>query len=382
MDNQKNIVPYRIKQARVSRGLSMAELADLIGVSKQAISQYETGKSYPSSYIMNKLSKFLKYSVDFFKKPLPVNTSAESGVFFRSNRTARKKDLNAAGTKIEILREINDYLKTYVDFPEINFPKIEYEDCGIDPVSNEEIENYAMTLRRAWGLGENPIDNLINVIQKNGIVVSSTKLRLKKLDGLSEWYNNTPYIFISTDKETNCRIRFGLAHEVGHLLMHAGNFSPEDILKDVYHQKLEDEAHRFAGAFLLPRNTFSKDIYSTSLDYFIQLKAKWKVSLSAMIKRCETLGLFSPSQIKYLKDQMTRREFWKHEPLDSEMPVERPFAHKQALHLLFDNNIITPYDFVQNIGCFPDELEQYCCLDKGTLHYSKPASVVKLRVIK
>ena len=113
-----------------------------------------------------------------------------------------------------------------------------------------------------------------------------------------------------------------------------------------------------------------------------ELKAKWKVSISAMIKRCETLNIFSYSQIKYLKDQMTRKGYWRHEPLDSEMPIERPFAHKQALSLLFEHNIISPYKFVSDIGCLPEELEEYCCLDKGMLKSSEPVQMVKLRRIK
>ena len=47
MDNERKVIPYRIKQARVSRGLSMVELSELVSVSKQAISQYEKGKKPP-----------------------------------------------------------------------------------------------------------------------------------------------------------------------------------------------------------------------------------------------------------------------------------------------------------------------------------------------
>lgn len=44
MNDERKVIPYRIKQARVSRGLSMVELSELVSVSKQAISQYEMGK--------------------------------------------------------------------------------------------------------------------------------------------------------------------------------------------------------------------------------------------------------------------------------------------------------------------------------------------------
>lgn len=376
---QKEIIPYRINQARLSRGLSTGELADLVGISKQAISQFETGKSKPLDGTLNKLASILKYSPDFFRKPVPATVSMPSGVFFRSNKTAKIKDLKAAEVKIEILREINDYLSKYVTFPDVNIPRIEYDYDPTEPLDTESIETYACYLRQYWQLGVGPISNLMNVVQKNGIVVSSTHFRLGKLDGLSEWYNNTPYILMSRDKDTNCRIRFGIAHELGHLLLHVGNVPQEDLSKEIVHQKLEYEANRFAGAFLLPRDSFSKDVFSTSIDHFIQLKAKWKVSISAMIYRCKALGILSENQIKYLNDQMTQRNYWRHEPLDATMPVERPFAHRQAVNLILDNNIIQASDFVTAIGCLPDELEDYCCLNRGMLSPSACGQIVQLQ---
>ena len=52
MESERKVVPYRIKQARISRGLSMVELSDLVSVSKQEISQYEMGKNAPSKAIL------------------------------------------------------------------------------------------------------------------------------------------------------------------------------------------------------------------------------------------------------------------------------------------------------------------------------------------
>lgn len=375
----KEIVPYRIYQARLSRGLSMSELADLIGVSKQAISQYETGKTKPTEGTLNIIASTLRYSVDFFRKPTPSNNSTASGVFFRSNKTAKQKDLKASEMKIEVLREIDDYLAQYINFPKVELPRVDYDYNGVEPIGNEVIEEYALKLREYWKMGKGPIENLMNLVQRNGVVVSSMKFKADKLDGLSEWYNNTPYIFMSRDKDTNCRIRFGIAHELGHLLMHAGNIPQEDLTKEAIHRKLEDEANRFAGAFLLPEETFCNDVYKTSIDHFIQLKAKWKVSLSAMIMRCKTLNMLTTNQLKYLNDQMTQRKYWRHEPLDNEMPIERPFAHRQAITLLLENNIIEPIDLVNAIGCLPEELEDYCCLDKGTLKQKEPGQIVQLR---
>lgn len=376
---EKKVIPYRIKQARVSRGLSMVELSELVSVSKQAISQYEMGKTAPSKLTLNAIASILKYPVSFFYKPMPSNENASSAIFFRKRKTAKVKALNAAREKIEIFREINNYLEEYVNFPKLDLPKVTYYDEGIDPIDNEQIEEYAMTLRDHWGLGIGPIDNLINVVQRNGIMVSKMKLRLNKLDAFSVWFDNKPFIFLSADKDTNARIRFDLAHELGHLLMHADYYSEEDLKDNAICEKLENEADRFAGAFLLPKKSFSKDVFSTSIDHFIQMKAKWKASIGCMIYRCDTLGILTPNQIKYLKDQMTSRAYWRREPLDKEMPVEKPFAHKQAIALLLDNRIITANQIVEETGCSAEELEEYCYLDKGTLTIKKDSKIIELK---
>lgn len=382
MNDERKVIPYRIKQARVSRGLSMVELSELVSVSKQAISQYEMGKNAPSKAILNSIAMVLRYPISFFYKPVPVKENASSAVFFRSRKTARVKALSAAREKIEIFREINDYLEQYVDFPILNLPKITYEDEGINPIDNEQIEQYALILREYWGLGKGPIDNLISIVQKNGIMVSKMQLRLNKLDAFSVWFDNKPFIFLSSDKDTNVRIRFDIAHELGHLLMHADYYSEEDLKNSAIHEKLENEADRFAGAFLLPKESFSKDVFSTSIDHFIQMKAKWMVSIGCMIYRCDTLGILSSNQIKYLKDQMTTRVYWRKEPLDREMPVEKPFAHKQAILLLLENGIITPGQLVEETGCSAEEIEQYCYLDKGTLTKKSDSKIIALKESK
>lgn len=364
---EKKLIPYRIYQARTSRSMSMVELAEMLGVSKQLVSQYENGKTTPSMGKLNEISNVLKYPISFFYKPLPQNESTSSVVFFRSNKTAKVKSKNAAKEKIEIFREIVDYIGEYVNFPELNFPKVSYEDYGLDPLDNDTIEMYAKTLRKAWNLGNEPIGNLMVEIQKNGIYISKISLRLQKIDAFSVWMNNKPYIFLNDDKNTNARIRFDIAHELGHLLMHADYYGNEDFEKNPIKEKLEDEANRFAGAFLMPKDSFSKDVFSSSIDHFIQLKRKWKTSISSMIYRCDTLGILSDNQIKYLKDQMTKRVFWKKEPLDNEIPIEKPFMCKQAINLLLDNNILTPFQISEDIGCYPDEIEEYCYLEKGTL---------------
>lgn len=374
----KRVIPRRIRQARITRGYTIAELADLIGISKQAVSQFELGKNEPGKANLLNISRVLNYPVSFFYKEYPGVENSDSLVFFRSRRTTTVKNKNAAREKIEIFREIHDYLAEYVEFPELNLPRIEYPDANME-LDENLIEEYAQKLRIHWGLGNGPIPNLMNIAQKNGIMISQMILRIQKIDAFSVWYDGIPYIFLSADKQSNARIRFDIAHELGHLIMHSDIYSEDEFEKNVIKDKLEREADRFAAAFLLPEKTFSRDVISSSLSDYIPLKKKWLVSLGAMIYRVDDLGLLSENQVKYLKDQMTSHMYWQNEPLDKEIPIEKPFACKQAVELLLDNNIINKLQFVDDIGVNAEEIEAYCFLDPGTLKENVPSNVIRLK---
>lgn len=55
----------RIKELRLAVGKSQAELADLIGVNKQTISQYERGVRYPKKENMEALADYFNVSIDY-----------------------------------------------------------------------------------------------------------------------------------------------------------------------------------------------------------------------------------------------------------------------------------------------------------------------------
>lgn len=210
-------------------------------------------------------------------------------------------------------------------------------------------------------------------------MISVMNLNNKKIDAFSVWKDTIPYIFLSSEKYSDVRLRFTLAHELGHLLLHANYINEEEIQSKVISEKIEKEADLFAVALLLPVITFSKDIYSTSIDHFINLKKKWKASIGSMIYRCQDLDLLTENQIKYLKDQMSYNRYWKSEPLDNIISLEQPFAHKQAFDLILDNHIVTEADIIEEIGCEASEIEEYSFLEKGRLTPSNiPDNIIHL----
>lgn len=55
----------RLRQLRKEKGLTQADLAKLLGVSQQAIGNYESGVRQPDSGTMVKLADFFDTSVDY-----------------------------------------------------------------------------------------------------------------------------------------------------------------------------------------------------------------------------------------------------------------------------------------------------------------------------
>ena len=55
-----------LKQLRTARGLSQAELGDMVGLKQATISQYENGSRKPPLPVAKKMSEVLNVSLDDF----------------------------------------------------------------------------------------------------------------------------------------------------------------------------------------------------------------------------------------------------------------------------------------------------------------------------
>lgn len=368
--HNNKIVPARIKEARISRGLSLSQLSEFIGVSSQAISQYELGTSRPSATVLMKLIEILGFPLNYFKKPKGIfcKDCSNSATYFRSMKSTPKKLKYAYEIRIDWIDEIYQFLNQYINFPEINIP--EFKDLLNDRLDYETIEEIALSLRKYWGIEKAPIINLSELLEKNGFVIGNINFSNKKIDAFSRWFNNVPYIVLETDNSSAVRNRFDLAHELGHLILHQ-NIDEDSIRNKNVLDKIEDEANCFAGAFLLPNNSFAEEVMSTSLEHFVILKKRWKVSIQAMIKRCENLNLLTESQVRYLFMQISKKGLRRKEPLDDTLQFENPYLIKQAIKLLIENEVLSPDDIVEEISLNKDEIDCMCFLPKDMLRAKK-----------
>lgn len=369
------IQPEKLVEAREARGYSMNELGKLLGVSRQAIDKYEDGKMSPSPDVLQGYIEKLEFPLIYFQVPILNDDLISTPILHRSLISAS----NMAKAKIKIraqwMKRITDYFYRYFDFPIVSIQKSK----KVGRYSSDEIEYIAEELRVKWGLGMAPIDNMTILLQNNGIFLGKTNIEEEKLDACSTWFGDRPYALVGSDKNTSVRLRFSLAHELGHFILH--NVNSDNLDKDTL-KEIEKEANRFAGAFLLPRKTFGKQIISTSIDYFVQLKQRWGVSIAAMIYRCKDLGIISENQTSYLWRQMAARNMRKNEPLDDSIPIERPTLFRDSFKMLVDSKITNSREILEQICLPPKELAELCNIPLEMLDTTIKPIRPKLQLIK
>lgn len=367
-------IPIRIKQARIYRGMTMEELSKKIDVSKQAISKMELGTLVVSPQTLIKISEAVEFPIQFFTKERIVNQNSEDSVIFFRTKRIPAKISNMWNEKIEVINdEIIGYIKSYFKLPKVNLPDIsDISDDG--NYTQEDIEKIALRLREHWNMGNSPINNLTHIAQKNGIIVIRMSLGELKTDAFSKWKNKIPYVILNSDKNNVFRSRFDLAHEIGHLILHMA------IEDDMYaSDEIENEAHLFASALLLPEETFSEDIYSITLDSLLPLKKKWKVSVNAITRRCLTLNHITNDRYTSLQKQISMRRWRTEEPFDDIFPVETPKLLKECIEVLIDNHIIDRNTLLNNIPLSTNEI---CNVFNLPLNYFEDNIINKYSLIK
>ena len=262
-----------------------------------------------------------------------------------------------------------------MDFPESRFPVL---NLPTDPIelSDDEIDEAAAEVRRFWNMGDGPIANMVLLLENQGAVIARDKLSAETLDGLSEFVaeDKRPYIIVGTDKGSPARWRFDLAHELGHVVLHA-HVRPELLVRAEHFKRIEEQAHRFAGAFLLPLEPFAEDFFSADLDTLVAIKPKWKVSIAMMITRASRAGLIDDSTARRLWINSSRRGWRREEPYDDVMEVEEPRLLRRSFELILQNGTQTAEDVVARLALSLPDVESLAGLTRGFLSDFAPVTL-------
>lgn len=350
-------IPERIREAREARGLTIEGFADQLGVTRQAVAQYETGQISPSGETLAKIIAITALPPAFF---ISQRERARNGMpFWRGLKRMEQHHRRRISRRLEWAHDVTCYVQRFIQVPKVNIPDIEFDAQTDD---TEQIENSAERLRDFWGLGRGPLRNLPLTLEKNGIVLVREAVHCADMDAVSCWQSGRPYLLFSAEVMSGPRSLYNLAHELGHIVLHAG---VEVTTKNI--DRIEKQANRFAGAFLLPRETFSEEVLGNSIAYFKQLKKRWGVAIAAMAYRCKDLGLLSTHQYAYLLRQMNMQKIRKVEPLDDSLPVPNPSLLADSLKMILERRVQTPEQLEDALRLNLADVECLCGVPAGFL---------------
>jgi Zn-dependent peptidase ImmA (M78 family)/DNA-binding XRE family transcriptional regulator len=323
MEQKSRIAGEQLRLARLAHGYSLEEVGELVGATRQFIQQLETGSRSPSDEIVEALAYVLGVTQSFLAEPIPSTVRPEQ-CHFRGHITRPASVTSQVLARGTLLDRFVAAMEQYLDLPNVAFPDI--------PASTaDEIEQAAEEARRFWRLGTTgPIISMMRVVENAGAVVTYFGDLSDRVDAFS-MDRRRPIIVRSSTKESLCRQRFDFAHECGHLIMHRGIQTGD--------RDTEDQAHRFASAFLFPRGAVLREFprgRSINWRALFGLKLRWKMSVRAIIRRGYDLKLLTPAQYRTANIHLVKTGQTKIEKYDDDgsLAVEQPELLLSALDVL------------------------------------------------
>jgi transcriptional regulator with XRE-family HTH domain/Zn-dependent peptidase ImmA (M78 family) len=277
----------RIRRARHAASLSQQSLADEVGVSKMVISKYEQGKAAPSSGVLLRLAKSLGYPAEYFLRPVSVSLSAPA---YQSRHSLPHKQ------ELAVMADVQEWLERYLDIEDIldEHPVFE-QPAGFPQEVNglDAVEQVAENLRRSWDQGLGPLDDLMDVLEARGIKVGEVGGQDDFESLALRTDRDEPVIAVRRARPIEQR-RFGLAHELGHLVLK----QPADS------GAAEQLVDRFAEAFVVPASAATRDLgrhrTHVSMAELVHLRDRYGLSLRAWVQRARHLNIITESEARRL----------------------------------------------------------------------------------
>ncbi|SFE75464.1 Zn-dependent peptidase ImmA, M78 family [Paenibacillus algorifonticola] len=337
---------------RIMHGYSRKELSEKLGVTEQAVWQYENAYTSPKMQIVNELKRIFQVKSKYFYTEDMLEKNTTSDNIDLTNIAYRSKVLNvisktqAEAKHVEFLNVFVNYLTTKISYPTLKMIKlrdevIEYLNHTEDNRS-AQINHVALLARQRLELSKTNNDDLMFLIEKSGVFVFEKAIG-EEIDAYSLWtLDDRPYIILGNMKRSAVRRNFDIAHELGHLLLH---YRMEFTnLERKEHKLIENEANMFAGALLLPEDEFTTDMqdvsHLTNPDDYLDLKKKWKTSLQVLGYRAANLGIIQSKDHRNFYAAMHRKGYLEFEPLDNVIPIQKPMKIKTIIDFVSKKGVI------------------------------------------
>jgi Zn-dependent peptidase ImmA (M78 family)/transcriptional regulator with XRE-family HTH domain len=317
----RRLTPSRLALARRLKGLTQAALADEINVSAGAVSQFESGTSQPSPETFERLAMALKVSPAYLWRG---EVEDPGRPFFRSLTRVPAAERDRAWAYALALFDIVREIDRVLELPEV---RIVPEVTAGPETSLQTIEASAVRARAVWRVPPGPVANVTSMAESRGVIVAAVGSFDPGIDAFTLKVPCRPIVVLCSDKGVATRRRFDLAHEIGHIVLHA-----ERAEKPRWQEK---QAHRFASALLMPADEIRGYLPGRGDDLraLEQIAHDWGVSMQAALVRARDLDAIDEDEFVRGMKRMTAAGWRRREPVEVG-PPEKPALLQAALHSL------------------------------------------------
>lgn len=299
-----------LRLARQRNQLGQAEAAELLGIKQPVLSRIENGLMIADDELLERAESAygLPRSFFFLGDPLlgpPVSVHP----MWRKKADVTGYEMDAIVAELNIrLLHIRRLMRNVEVATASNIPALDIEEYESPTLVAEK-------LRAHWQIPSGPIKNLTVFVERAGILVAHSRLGGTNVSGVTFRAPGMPPLIVLNSEQPADRMRYTLAHEVGHVVMHR-----------FPNPNMEEEANKFASAFLMPQHDIAPSFEGRRIDLPLlgALKPEWKVSMQSLLMRAESLGYLSASQYQRLWRQIGFHGLRLREPPELDFPAESP----------------------------------------------------------
>jgi Zn-dependent peptidase ImmA (M78 family) len=245
---------------------------------------------------------------------------------FRSLRSTTQTARERAAAYGELVGVVADLLETNVEFPVKALPSYPVDATAMSTSGPEQAARFA---RSFFQVPVGPVEHVVRLAERAGVIVVFSAPATASIDAFSMEVRDRPIVVLNPEKNDYYRQRFDVAHELGHLIMHADAEPGGKIA--------EDQAHRFASEFLAPTEQISPHLPRTTTgrgwEKLAHLKEHWGISMQALLFRARALNVMSDVSYRNAMIRVSANGWRRSEPGQVSV-VEMPSLIPRAIEVL------------------------------------------------
>lgn len=325
----------RVCQARLFLGATQKQFALSVGLNQPRLSAVENNMvTAISDDVLLAMAEVTGFPPEFFEQPPSVPLD---DVQFRARLTFKAADRNRAMSCANLIHETYAKMRERVEVPPVRMRRAEGTDA----------RQAAREFRLAFGLPSGPVLNLTSPVERMGVALLTLPIAGKKHDAFSTWQRSGSELYpliVTFSGSPGDRLRWNIAHELGHLILHEGGAG----------QEIEAEADIFAAELLTPIEAMRAEIpMRPKLSALYAMKLRWGVSVQSLIRRSRETGRVTDEQYTSLFRQVSARGERISERY--QIPREKPRIYRKMAEILFGDS---PAAGLAALGSWTEEFAQ------------------------